>query len=213
MIYKEVLTSIDEDDFLDTAERTLSAADMLKLDPREWRQFARGYKGLAAVGNYIALDSLLQLRPRQGVRYKSGAIMSYIALKEYFADLQLNLKFQPEHYVTNQWLQSISPKLGRQAIKSYLYREEEEKKKEGRPESTEVPLEMIRAFDEYPAMAKYVYTLEAEMGHRQYSQAETEQVAWGAQLGLVAIRELVEIEELKNNLSYVYPEQPSVKGG
>jgi hypothetical protein len=206
MIYKEVLTSIDEDDFLSAGDRVLAEGgqpDQVSL--AEWQKFASDYKGLASIANYIAFEQLLKLHPKQGKRFKTGAVKAYMTLREYFVGLQHEYDYGREHFETNQWLQNLSPKFGRQIISSYLHQQTREiKMMPLEEEPTTAEIEMTA--EEYPALIAFGDLLEERLEERWVSKNKAQEIAWGANLAAIVLREVVEMTELEEQLAYVVPE-------
>ena len=70
MIYGEVLSAIDEDEFLVAGDRTLERAPRLDAISQSERQsIATEFRALSGLSFAVALKKLTRLAPRQGKRY------------------------------------------------------------------------------------------------------------------------------------------------
>jgi hypothetical protein len=200
MIYKEVLTSIDEEDFHDAADRVLALADYLDELSREERMLARkSMKGLTCVTDHVYSPPAIDIMPQDIAALHVGAIKFELTLKEYFDGMLATPEPDPELVVTNRWLQQLQPAYVIKIAKRHLQVEKELTDRPYNSTTPDVSYETDGMFVEYPAFADFAEYYEEAMEASGVAETKASQVKDGILLGCVVVREAVELVEFKEN--------------
>lgn len=209
MLYREILSEIAEDEFLLAADRTFEAApDITRISPTEKRAAKAELPGLTRLSSYLKHYGILtwlvdlggETKLSYGRNLETGLIRHNLTLIEWFNSQEHN--YEDKYLKTTwDWLGSLHSRSLKNIMTRYLQQEKHAIRRQIDEDDFTFSPEVEAAASEYPAFAAFEDLLEERMRDREVTEQTRDEICRGVSLGILAIRESIEIAQFTQQFS------------
>jgi hypothetical protein len=208
MVYKEVLSEIPEDEFIEAAEITFEASGSLdRLSKPETRLARRAFPGLTDMAFYLRLEPALHLKNWIDVSHRfsygsdrhTGVIRHNLVLDEWFQQQITSGGRDIDLADTYLWLKNLNRRDLKKIIKSYLQQAQDEYKRSDQDDSDFRTAEGDKLIREYPAFDAFQQFLDQRLAEQEVPENVAQEVV----LGAIAISETLEMADFYKHADFL----------
>jgi hypothetical protein len=200
MVHKEVLTSIEEADFIEAGYRAIETGQALDaVNYKEKKVLRSHFKALGQTADRLAGLTYLGGSKKERKNVQTGFVKFGLAVKTYFETVLSEPGAEPAEAVTHRWLQGLIPSQTVIIAKRHVNHEKVLLDRAEREGHEDITPEMDATYDEYPAFIGFTEAYEDLLLENDVDSLSTSQICEGVLLGAVVIRESVELAEFEES--------------